>query len=216
MGNGRSRYAGDFPFRCICHLPGGGKDAQQLSWTPNRQRDTWATPHRQGMKREAGMIDRDWERERDTHLLSHCLHSHRVSGSQWLESGRGQMKKDCALLLVFIGFLLLCVALSFLVTRAQQLPLQTISLLTKCTNEMSPPTAGRDDWCARTFFTLFEFFHFCTFSSEHFLHWLPPPPPPIHLATLGNTFSFHHSFVSLTHTLHLFRNVSCHSYKCHI
>lgn len=68
------------------------------------------------------------------------------------------MKKDCALILTFIGFLYLYVSLSFLVTRTLPVPPQTISLLTKCTNEMSPPTAGWEDWCARTFFfTLFEF-----------------------------------------------------------
>lgn len=55
------------------------------------------------------------------------------------------MKKDCALFLTFMGFLYRCVSLSVLVTRTLPLPLQTISLLTKCTNEMSPQTAGRED-----------------------------------------------------------------------
>lgn len=55
------------------------------------------------------------------------------------------MKKDCALFLVFTDFLFLCMSLFLLVTRTQPLSLWTISLLTKCTNEMSPPTAGRDD-----------------------------------------------------------------------
>lgn len=31
-----------FSFKCICHLAGEGKDERQLSWTLNRQRDTWA------------------------------------------------------------------------------------------------------------------------------------------------------------------------------
>lgn len=88
--------------------------------------------------------------------LSSCLQPQRwwfpVAGIR-----KGLMKKDCALFLVFIGFLFLCVSLSFLVTHTQPLSLQTISLLTKCTNEMSPPTAGQEDWCARTFFALFEF-----------------------------------------------------------
>lgn len=57
----------------------------------------------------------------------------------------GLMKKDCALFLTFMGFLYRCVSLSVLVTRTLPLPLQTISLLTKCTNEMSPQTAGRED-----------------------------------------------------------------------
>lgn len=81
------------------------------------------------------------------------------------------MKKDCALVLTFIGFLYLYVSLSFLVTRTLPVPPQTISLLTKCTNEMSPPTAGWEDWCARTFFHFIWIFFPCTFSSPHFHHW---------------------------------------------
>lgn len=55
------------------------------------------------------------------------------------------MKKDCALFLIFTGFLILGMSLFFLVTSTQPLSLQTISLLTKCTNEMSPPTVGGQD-----------------------------------------------------------------------
>lgn len=34
------------------------------------------------------------------------------------------------------------------------------SLLTKCTNEMSPPTAGWVDWCATTFLSLIFYLNF--------------------------------------------------------
>lgn len=54
----------------------------------------------------------------------------------------GLMKKDCAL---FLTFLHLYVSLSFLVTRSLLVSLQTISLLTKRTNEMSPLTASCED-----------------------------------------------------------------------
>lgn len=39
------------------------------------------------------------------------------------------------------------------------------SLLTKCTNEMSPPTAGWVDWCATTFLSLIFYLNFL---SPHF------------------------------------------------
>lgn len=39
------------------------------------------------------------------------------------------------------------------------------SLLTKCTNEMSPPTAGWVDWCAATFLSLIFYLNFL---SPHF------------------------------------------------
>lgn len=52
------------------------------------------------------------------------------------------MKKDCAL---FLTVLCLYVSLSVLVTRSLPVSLQTISLLTKRTNEMSPLTASGGD-----------------------------------------------------------------------
>lgn len=113
------------------------------------------------------------------------------------------MKKDCALFLVFAGFLILGMSLFFLVTSTQPLSLQTISLLTKCTNEMSPPTVGGQDWCARTFFTLFEFPFpalFFTFSPLIFFS-------PIYFTTLEITFLS--LLICNPEGLWKFRNMSC-------
>lgn len=83
-GNGRSRYAADFPSNASATWLLEEKDERQVSWTLNRQRDTCGlvTPHRQGVKSKGWMIDRDLKWKRDAHLLSHHACSH-----WWLESG---------------------------------------------------------------------------------------------------------------------------------
>lgn len=109
-----------FSFKCICHLAGGGEDERQLTWTLNRRRDMRPMPFGEGegrgAKSEGWMIDRDLKWKRDTSLLSHCAYSHGVGNFQRVGIRKDLMKKDCALFLVFIGFLLLPVSLSVLVT----------------------------------------------------------------------------------------------------
>lgn len=120
------------------------------------------------------------------------------------------MKKDCALVLTFIGFLYLYVSLSFLVTRTLPVPPQTISLLTKCTNEMSPPTAGWEDWCARTFFHFIWIFFPCTFSSPHFHHWFFFLPL-IYFTTLE--IKFLTKPICNTDLLHWFKKICIHKHE---
>lgn len=162
MGNGRSRYEGDFPSNVSASGPVEERMNDNFSWTLSGwEKRGLVTLRQQGVTSEGWMIDRDLKWNRDTHLLSHHANSHSVCN---FGTGMDLMKKDCALFLILACFFFP----SVLMSCTQPLSLQTISLLTKCTNEMSPLTAGSENWCARTFFppsTLFELFFpalFCT------------------------------------------------------
>lgn len=57
MGNGRSRYAGDFASNVSATGLEERREERHLSWTMNRQGVMWAMPHQRGIKSERGMID---------------------------------------------------------------------------------------------------------------------------------------------------------------